>query len=65
MIVSPGIDGLICGVAQDAGTGASLGFYGEFYDAPCQVAASGDDGESPGFSLETTELALQFASTGL
>jgi asparagine synthase (glutamine-hydrolysing) len=43
VIVNPEIDGLICGVAQDAGTGASLGFYGEFYDAPCQAAASGDD----------------------
>jgi asparagine synthetase B (glutamine-hydrolysing) len=43
VIVNPEIDGLICGVAQDAGTGASLGFYGEFYDAQCQAAASGDD----------------------
>jgi asparagine synthetase B (glutamine-hydrolysing) len=43
VIVNPEIDGLICGVAQDAGTGASLGFYGEFYDAQCQAATSGDD----------------------
>ena len=42
VIVNPGIDGLICGVAQDFELGVSLGFYGEFYDAPFQAAISGD-----------------------
>lgn len=43
VIVNPGIDNMICGAAQDAGTGVSLGFYGEFDDPQYQTAASGDD----------------------
>ncbi len=41
-IINPGIDDLLCGVAQDAATGVSVGFYGEFYDPPCQAATRGD-----------------------
>jgi len=42
-IVNPGIDGLLCGVAQDAETGVSLGFCGEFYNPQCQSATTGDE----------------------
>ena len=43
VIVNPGIDAMICGAAQDVGVGASLGFYGEFYDPECQAAPNGHD----------------------
>ncbi len=43
VIVNPGIDGVICGATHDAISGASLGFYGEFYDSIFLGAASGDD----------------------
>jgi asparagine synthase (glutamine-hydrolysing) len=42
VIVNPGIDTMICGVAQDSKLGVSLGFYGEFYDPPFQAATNGD-----------------------
>jgi asparagine synthetase B (glutamine-hydrolysing) len=43
VIVNPEIDPLICGASQDAQTGVSLGFYGEFHDPSCHAAASGNE----------------------
>jgi asparagine synthetase B (glutamine-hydrolysing) len=43
VIVNPDIDGMICGAAQDADLGLSLGFYGEFYDPEFHVASEGND----------------------
>ncbi len=43
VIVNPGIDPMICGVSQDAQSGVSLGFYGEFHSPSCHAAVTGDE----------------------